>query len=395
MVKIRFTKSKKNQKNLFMKLIFSALLCIVTAFTIAQPLAKPADPSLTTIAPDGSMLLSNAGASYFAKLSLDCTNKPYPHYYHEKLEKASDLKAPDKLRPSFHGCYDWHSGVHNHWALVKLLKTYPTIPEAKLIKSKLELSFDAKNILGELEYLKTHEEESFEFPYGTSWLLKVADELARWEDPTAKKWLKNLQPLCDYITKSYIKVWPNIEKPNYSGDHYASSLGLSFALDYATTTQNIELKKVLISSAKSYYTGIKDFPLVKEPFGYDFMSAGLLITDLMRKVLNQKDYVEWLKVFSPEMFTVDGVKEVFAVEKKETHTGYAAHWDGFHLNRIWCINGMMQSMPANTLKPEVRTAWINAQKEMWDYAQASIGKGNYDIDHWLSSFSVYALTGTK
>jgi hypothetical protein len=140
---------------------------------------------------------------------------------------------------------------------------------------------------------------------------------------------------------------------------------------------------------------IKKFPLEKEPFGYDFMSAGLLITDLMRKIMPQKEYAEWLKTFSADMFTVDGLKKVFAVDKKETHTGYAAHWDGFHLNRIWCINGMMQSLPADFLKPEIKKAWIASQKEMWDYAQESIGKGNYDVDHWLSSFSVYALIGHK
>lgn len=378
-----------------MKLLFTSLFFCVGFVTLSQPLVQKAEPSLVTIAPDGSMLLSDAGASYFAKLSLDCTTKPYPHYYHEKLEKASDLKAPDKLWPSFHGCYDWHSGVHNHWALVKLLKNYPNIPEAKAIKSKLELSFNANNILGELEYLKTHEEESFEFPYGTSWLLKVADELAKWDNPSAKIWLKNLQPLCNYISESYKKIWPNIPKATFTGDHYASSLGISFALDYATTTKDDELKEILVTGAKKYYSRIKDFPLVQEPFGYDFMSAGLLITDLMRKVLPQEKYVEWLQVFSPEMFTTEGVKKVFAVEKKETHIGYAAHWDGFHLNRIWCMNGMMQSMPQNTLSPDVKTAWINAQREMWDYSQASIGKGNYDIDHWLSSFSVYALTCTK
>ena len=378
-----------------MKLLFTCIVAILMLSAQAQPLLKKTEPSLIVIGPDGTMLLSETGASYFAKLSLDCSAKPYPHYYHEKLEKASDLKTPDKMWPSFYGCYDWHSGVHNHWALVKLLKTYPNIPEAKAIKAKLEISFDAKNILTEMEYLKSHEEESFEFPYGTSWLLKVADELLRWEDPTAKKWLNNLQPLCDYISKSYITIWPNIKKATYSGDHYASSLGLSFALDYAVTTKNQELKSVLETSAKNYYSRVKDFPLVKEPFGYDFMSAGLLITDLMRKVLTQEKYAEWLKTFSPEMFTIEGVKEVFAVEKKETHTGYSAHWDGFHLNRIWCINGMLQSLPAGSITPEVKAAWIAAQKEMWDYSQASIGKGNYDIDHWLSSFSVYALTGTK
>ncbi len=297
--------------------------------------------------------------------------------------------------PSFYGCFDWHSGVHNHWALVKLLKVYPNIPESKLIRQKLEQSFDANNILVELQYLRSHEEQSFEFPYGTSWLLKVADELAKWNDPVAKKWLKNLQPLCDYIATAYINVWPLIEKATYTGDHYASSLGLSFALDYAISMKNDSLKNILSAAAKNYFMEVSDFPLVKEPFGYDFMSAGLLITDLMRRVLTKAEYSSWLKLFSPEMFSVAGVKKVFSVEKKETHTGYASHWDGFHLNRIWCINGMMESLPADALRPEVRAAWISAQREMWDYSQASIGKGNYDVDHWLSSFSVFALIGTK
>jgi Protein of unknown function (DUF2891) len=378
-----------------MKLLFTVFMSVITLLTFAQPLNNKAEPALTYTAKDGSLQLSNAGASYFANLSLDCTGKPYPHDYRERLQTAADLKSPDKLFPSFYGCYDWHSGVHNHWALVKLLKNFPKIAEAKLIKEKLENSFDAKNILGEIEYLKTHEDESFEFPYGRSWLLKVADELARWDDPIAKRWLKNLQPLCDYIVTDYIAVWPTITKPNYSGDHYASSLGISFALDYAITIKNDSLKNILVNVSKNFYTRVKDFPLVKEPFGYDFMSAGLLITDLMRKVFSQTEYTEWLKKFSPDMFTVDGVKKVFYVERKDVHTGYASHWDGFHLNRIWCINGMLQSLPANTLTPDVKKEWIAAQKEMWDYAQVSIGKGNYDIDHWLSTFSVYALVGTK
>jgi hypothetical protein len=348
---------------------------------------------LTTTAADGRIKLSKSGASYFAKLSLDCTGKPYPHYYMEYLQKPEDLKPPEKLWPSFYGCFDWHSGVHNHWALVKLLKTFPDIPEAKAIQDKLELSFNAKNILDEVEYLKSHEDKDFEFPYGTSWLLKVADELIRWNNPKAKQWLKNLQPLADYISKKYIRTWPLINKATYSGDHFASSLGLSFALDYARSAKNDSLEIVTVAAAKKYYTQVTKFPLEKEPFGYDFMSAGLLITDLMRKVLPVDEYTKWLKAFSNDLFTISGLTRTFAVVKQNDHSGYASHWDGFHLNRIWCINGMLKSLPKDALDPEVKKEWIAAQKEMWEYAQESIGKGNYDVDHWLSSFSVFALTG--
>jgi hypothetical protein len=27
----------------------------------------------------------------------------------------------------FYGCLDWHSSVHGHWMLVKLLKKFPTL----------------------------------------------------------------------------------------------------------------------------------------------------------------------------------------------------------------------------------------------------------------------------
>jgi hypothetical protein len=370
-----------------MKKLFTVLLFVHSLSLVAQK-------ALTIPTNDGRFTLSNDGASYFANLSLTCTNKVYPHFYNEhQVASAADLKEPDKFWPSFYGCFDWHSGVHNHWALVKMLKTYPKLPETKQIREKLDKSFDAKNILKEVEYFKSHDDEDFEFPYGTSWLLKVADELINWNDPKGQEWLKNLEPLTSFISKKYIAVWPLIPKATYTGNHYGSSLGLSFALDYARSVKNDSLELVVTDAAKKYYTNVKDFPLQKEPFGYDFMSAGLLITDLMRKIYTQEEYEAWLRQFSKDLFTVEGVAKVFAVEKLTEHTGYASHWDGFHLNRIWCINGMLKSLSATALTPEVRKAWTTAQKEMWDYAQQSIGKGNYDVDHWLSSFSVFALIG--
>jgi hypothetical protein len=347
----------------------------------------------TSVDAEGRLSLTEQGASYFARLSLDCATKAYPHFSGKKQEKTEDHSSPDKLWPSFYGCFDWHSGVHNHWTLIKLLKNYPNIPEAAAIKQKLEQSFDAKNILQEVSYLQTHQQDGFEFPYGTSWLLKIADELIKWDDPKAKRWLKNLSPLTQYISKKYILIWPMIDTATYSGDHYASSLGLSFALDYARSSKNHKLESVMVATAKNYYEGLKDFPLVKEPFGYDFMSAGLLITDLMRKVYTADEYERWLRLFSPDLFTVDGVKKVLAVQRLDNHNGYASHFDGFHLNRIWCMNGMFKSLSPTALTGDTKAAWIEAESDMWNYAQESIGKGNYDVDHWLSSFSVFALTG--
>jgi hypothetical protein len=123
------------------------------------------------------------------------------------------------------------------------------------------------------------------------------------------------------------------------------------------------------------------------------MSAGLLVADLMRKVMPEKKYLNWLYRVAPDLFVAEKVKLPLKVKKVKKHDGFEAHFDGFHLNRIWCLNGILKTLPENTLAPEIKTEWVNAMNEMWDYAQESIGKGNYDIDHWLSSFSVYALMG--
>ncbi len=342
---------------------------------------------------DGRYMLSQEGASYFAKLSLDCTKKAAPHYFYKALRKEGEKLGPKDYWPSFYGCYDWHSAVHNHWAMVKLLKLYPLIPEAAELQEKLALSFNEDNILAELDYLKTHEDGLFEFPYGQSWLLKVADELIRWDHPDAKKWLRNLQPLVDYIVSVHLSVWPNVPTVSLSGSHDSPAMGLSFAYDYAVSSKNKKLKEIVSQAAIRFYGDIANAPLNEEPFDYDFMSAGLLVTDLMRKVVAPKEYVIWLKSFSPELFIPGKVNIPLKLDRVDKHDGYESHWDGFHLNRIWCLNGILKTLPADALSKEAKSEWVSAMNGMWDYAQESIGKGNYDIDHWLSTFSVFALIG--
>jgi len=341
----------------------------------------------------GGFTLNQTGASYFAKLSLNCSGKAYPHFYYEELTSADDLKLPEEFWPAFYGCYDWHSAVHNHWALIKLLKTFPGIPEADSIRRKLDISFSAENILQEKEYFISHSEDEFEFPYGTSWLLKVAEELYTWDDADSKKWLVNLDPLINYIVNEYCTTLPAMDYAVYSGNHGSTAFGLSFALDYARTVKNDTMAELIENSAREFYSWMKSYNLGKEPYGYDFMSCGLLIADLMRKVLLGKEFKDWLKDFSPELFTVEGVQSVLAVKRQSDHSDLHSHWDGFQLNRIWCLNGILEALPVNALPNDVELAWRNAQKDMWDYAQESIGVGNYDVDHWLSSFSVFAMLG--
>jgi hypothetical protein len=353
--------------------------------------------NLTQKGDDGIYKLTESGASYFAKLSLQCADKQSPHFYEKYKEhyEIVDSTTSKDLWPSFYGCFDWHSSVHNHWCMIKLLKNHPSIPEAALIRARLNEAFSVENMKYEAFFLSQNEEGYFEFPYGQSWFLKLADELKSWNDQDAKKWLKNSEPLLVLIEENHLKYWNATPSVKISGSHDSPAMGISFALDYSRSFKKKKLEKTLLAAAKKYYLTIENAPILSEPVEYDFMSGTLLIADLMRKVLSGKEYAAWLSKFTPILVDESRAHLALKINKTEVHDGYESHWDGFHLNRIWCLNGMLISLPKKSMSPSLKGKWTSAMNEMWDYAQLSIGKGNYDIDHWLSSFSVFALEGYK
>ena len=85
-------------------------------------------------------------AERFAKLALQCVHKEYPNKISHVLNSDADVAPPRKLTPAFCGCYDWHSSVHGHWLLVRLLRTFPDAPFAESARDALKESLTAENL---------------------------------------------------------------------------------------------------------------------------------------------------------------------------------------------------------------------------------------------------------
>ena len=139
------------------------LYCAAVAFLPPLMLAA-AGTAQTTLEP--------AAASRFAGLALKCLHQEYPNHMSLSLNSAADARPPHELTPAFYGCLDWHSDVHGHWLLARLLNLYPQAPFAAQARSELARSFTADNIAGELRYLAAPARSSFERPYGLAWLLR-------------------------------------------------------------------------------------------------------------------------------------------------------------------------------------------------------------------------------
>src|SRR5437870_6623002 len=75
-------------------------------------------------ATDETSTFDAKAAERFAKLALACVDKEYPNKISHVLNSNADVAPPRKLTPAFCGCYDWHSSVHGHWLLVRLVRTF-------------------------------------------------------------------------------------------------------------------------------------------------------------------------------------------------------------------------------------------------------------------------------
>src|SRR5467141_4134563 len=145
-------------------------------------------------------------AERFAKLALACVEKEYPNKISHVLNSDTDVAPPRKLTPAFYGCYDWHSSVHGHWLLVKLIRTFPDASFARSARDALRKSLSAENLKQEATYLRGAGRASFERPYGLAWLFQLCAELREWDDPQAREMSANSRPLEEAAVER-LKTW--------------------------------------------------------------------------------------------------------------------------------------------------------------------------------------------
>ena len=191
-------------------------------------------------------------AGRLIKLPLHCMDIEYPNKLGQTLGSNEDLKTPKVLHPAFYGCFDWHSAVHGHWSLVSLLKKYPSMENAVIIKEKLLLNISKENILEEVRYFEGEHNKTYERTYGWAWLLKLAEELHTWDDPIARQLEENLKPLTNLIVEKYIEFLPKLNYPIRVGEHPNTAFGLSFAYDFAIALNHEELKALIDKTSKGF-----------------------------------------------------------------------------------------------------------------------------------------------
>ena len=323
-------------------------------------------------------------AKTLAELPIACIQNEYPNKLGQTLGSADDLGEPSELHPVFYGCFDWHSSVHGHWSLVKLLKEFPKLENKDLIRSMLMENISAENILAEVRYLDGEYNKDYERTYGWAWLLKLAEELHTWDDPQGKELENNLQPLTDTIVKRFMDFLPKLLYPIRVGEHSNTAFALGFAWDYALATGNDEFMQALQKRASDYYLDDKDCPLGWEPSGFDFLSPCLEEIDIMRRVLDEEDFMDWIYGFKPELLSPDFTLKPGEVSDRSD--GKLVHLDGLNFSRAWVLYGLAEQYPV------VFDHLTKIANDHINFSFPNLVGDNYEGGHWLGSFAIYALT---
>jgi len=327
--------------------------------------------------------LSLTQANSLAELPLACMQTEYPNKLGQTLGSDADLGGPQQLHPAFYGCFDWHSAVHGHWSLVRLLKSFPGMEKEELIREKLQENLSTDKIQAEIVYFQGEHSKSYERTYGWAWLLKLAEELHHWDDPLARQLETNLQPLSDLIVERYVEFLPKLQYPIRVGEHTNTAFGLGFAWDYANSLRNEALKTAIEVRSREFYLADTGCPLGWEPSGYDFLSPCLEEIDLMRRVLDEDEFTTWMEEFMPGLKSVDFKLQPGVVGDRSD--GKLVHLDGLNFSRAWVLYGLAGQYPEYD-------HLVNIANEHLEYSLPNLVGDSYEGGHWLGTFAIYALS---
>jgi hypothetical protein len=329
--------------------------------------------------------VDNTQASHFARLALGCIQRELPNHIMHAISGPDDVRGPRALHPAFYGCFDWHSAVHGHWMLVRLLRARPDLPEAAAIRAALDANLTADHLAAEAAYFHGPHRQSYERPYGWAWLLQLATELHGWDDPDARRWSANLQPLTDLIVARYLAFFPRQTYPVRTGVHASTAFGFGFALDHARAVGHAELAALIVERSMAYYAADRDAPAAWEPSGEDFLSPSLVEADLMRRVLPPAELAPWLHAFLPRGLPPALRQPAIVSDRSD---GKLAHLDGLNLSRAWCLRAVAAALPPDD---PLRLALAASADAHAAAGLSHVATGDYMGEHWLASFAVYLL----
>ena len=303
-------------------------------------------------------------AAAFARIAAQNVQRAYPRHVAHLMQSDGEDLAPRRRHPAFYGSYDWHSAVHMHWLLARVL------PLRSEVAALLDLQLTPANMAVELAYFEGH--PNFERPYGWAWLLELHAELLRLGN---RRWSDATSTLARPLALRMERFVAGAPYPIRAGTHGNTAFACVLALDYARMARDDILERAIGAAARRWYGNDRNAPIDYEPSLDDFLSPTLVEALLMKSVMPAGEFGTWLSAFLPR--GIGRLADAPSVADRED--AKQSHLDGLALSRAWCLKRLGHAAAA---QPLLAAALPHATG------------GAYVGTHWLASFAALALGDT-
>ncbi|MBO8184525.1 DUF2891 domain-containing protein [Streptomyces spirodelae] len=347
----------------------------------------------------------------FAEVALANIVREYPNAPAHLLAGPHELVPPRVLHPAFYGSYDWHSSVHMHWLLVRLLRLPWDGDEDGQRRAAVVRALDAQltpeALAAEAAYLRAH--PTFERPYGWAWLLALTGESAalitdestaliaerrtgrereQREEAAARRWRAALEPAADAVAGLVLDWLRKATYPVRHGTHANSAFALGLLLDSAERAGAQRLVGSVEAKIREWYVPDHGAATRWEPSGQDFLSPLLCEADAVRRVLPQREFAAWLARFLPELDRATGPEFLPPPHVSDPVDPQLGHLLGLCLSRAVALRGIAAALPPGD--PRAATLATAAEANLAAGLPATTS-GDFTTEHWLATFATLAL----
>ena len=333
-------------------------------------------------------MLDEQTAARLVGIILAVLHREYPYHFVHAVESEAEVRPPRKLSPAFYGSFDWHSSVHSHWALIRLIRLFPDANWNETARAAVDSDLTIENLAAEAEFQCAPQRAGFERPYGLAWLLQLASELHEGRaDRQIAQWSSALAPLVKLCEARLADWLPRLSHPIRSGEHSQTAFALGLALDWSRTTKNLLFECLLVPRILDFYRDDYDAPVRYEPSGHDFLSPILGEADLVRRLVPPDVFADWLTRFLPHL--ANDTRWLTPVKSTDPSDGKLSHLDGLNLSRAWMLAGIASGLPTNDDRRPILQAAMRVHSAA---GLAAVTGEHYAGAHWLGSFAVYLMT---
>ena len=276
---------------------------------------------------------------------------------------STELRQMDTSDPLFHGCWDWHSAVHGHLAMLLGSQAMGWQAQADWMVSRL----DSEALDHVFERLDA--EPHFERPYGRAWLVYLMCALRHHECATDRE--SKTQALVDDLA-----AWLRPQNLGSGGREYQEPCFVLSALQtwYSGVGDAKELSYWEARVEEEILSNPADLVQDSEQPGY-FFSRWALQTVVIQKALGNERLKAWV--------------ERHDIQPVSTVSDYhSVHHMGINASRVWGFSAVYQATQDSR--------WLDQSVAHIKAADALHTKWQGDrltYSHWLPQFTVFAALG--